>query len=318
MDRLAPGSGQGSASSSAVLLTLGNLLEAERALLLLKFMVNDVGDWELQRPGSLAGFRSAAASLIEFVALPSLERSFQVSCAPLSPFERRLAASPTGLTAAEGWFRVCAAGGANSRQLAAATAAAAAAAAAAAGAGSSSALALVPAGSEPGTPVAAGGSSSGSGAAAAGAAGCSEYCARLAESMYIVCDLALALLVATAPAVDPAEVAAGQGLGSMWPSVRALAAVLDQALAVGESMVGSPAAPLASAPSVRRARIAATCSRISAAAGRLLGVLNPGGHWGAAGGRRTAATAMGAEAGAARRFERMASLQRAASSVPSI
>jgi len=153
-------------------------------------------------------------------------RSFQVSCAPLSPFERRLAASPTGLTAAEGWFRVCAAGGANSRQLAAATAAAAAAAAAAAGAGSSSALALVPAGSEPGTPVAAGGSSSGSGAAAAGAAGCSEYCARLAESMYIVCDLALALLVATAPAVDPAEVAAGQGLGSMWPSVRALAAVL--------------------------------------------------------------------------------------------
>lgn len=149
-------------------------------------------------------------------------RSFQVSCAPLSPFERRLAASPTGLTAAEGWFRVCAAGGANSRQLAAATAAAAAAAAGAVG---SSALALVPAGSEPGTPVAAGGSSSGSGAAA-GAAGCSEYCARLAESMYIVCDLALALLVATAPAVDPAEVAAGQGLGSMWPSVRALAAVL--------------------------------------------------------------------------------------------
>jgi len=74
LDRLAPGSGQGSASSSAVLLTLGNLLEAERALLLLKFMVNDVGDWELQRPGSLAGFRSAAASLIEFVALPSLER----------------------------------------------------------------------------------------------------------------------------------------------------------------------------------------------------------------------------------------------------
>lgn len=83
-------------------------------------------------------------------------------------------------------------------------------------------------------------------------------------------------------------------------------------------MVGSPAAPLASAPSVRRARIAATCSRISAAAGRLLGVLNPGGHWGATGGRRTAVAAVGAEAGAARRFERMASLQRAASSVPSI
>jgi hypothetical protein len=57
-----------------LLLTLSNILEAERALQLLKFMVNSVGDWELQRPGSLAGFRSAAASLVEFVAAPSLER----------------------------------------------------------------------------------------------------------------------------------------------------------------------------------------------------------------------------------------------------
>lgn len=71
-DGLKPGGGRG--ASSAVLLTLGNLLEAERALLLLKFMVNDIGDWELQRPGALASFRSAAASLIEFVAAPMMDR----------------------------------------------------------------------------------------------------------------------------------------------------------------------------------------------------------------------------------------------------
>lgn len=97
--------------------------------------------------------------------------------------------------------------------------------------------------------------------------------------------------------------------------------VQDQALAVGESMVGSAAAPLPSPPSARKARIAATCSRITAAAGRLLGTLNPGGHWGAAAvaGRRTAmAMGAGVEVEAARRFERMASLQRAASSVPSM
>jgi hypothetical protein len=138
-------------------------------------------------------------------------RSFQVSCSPLSPFERRLAATPSGLTATEGWFKVCVSGGANSPQLAAA------AAAAATGAVTSSALALVPASSEPGTPSA---------AAGAAAIGCSEYCAKLAEAMYTLCDHALTLLVATAPAVDPAEVASGQGLGPMWPSVRALAAVL--------------------------------------------------------------------------------------------
>jgi len=125
----------------------------------------------------------------------------------------------------------------------------------------------------------------------------------------LVCSLVLLLLTYTQPIAD---------VYLITDTLCGPCCLQDQALAVGESMVGSPAAPLASAPSVRRARIAATCSRISAAAGRLLGVLNPGGHWGAAGGRRTAATAMGAEAGAARRFERMASLQRAASSVPSI
>lgn len=138
-------------------------------------------------------------------------RSFQVSCSPLSPFERRLAATPSGLTATEGWFKVCVSGGANSRQLAGA------AAAAAAGAATSSALALVPASSEPGTPSAAAGTAG---------VGCSEYCAKLSEAMYTLCDHALTLLVATAPAVDPDEVASGQGLGPMWPSVRALAAVL--------------------------------------------------------------------------------------------
>jgi hypothetical protein len=65
---------RGPAGDSAVLLTLGSLLEAERVLALLKFMVNNVGDWELQRPGSLASFRAAAASLVEFVAAPTLDR----------------------------------------------------------------------------------------------------------------------------------------------------------------------------------------------------------------------------------------------------
>jgi hypothetical protein len=120
---------------------------------------------------------------------------------------------PSGLSAAEGWFKACVTGGANSPQLAAATAAAAAAASSS-GAG---ALALVPAGGEPGTPSA---------STAAAAAGCSEYCARLVEALYVVCEHALVLIEKTAPAVDPAEVAAGQGLGPTWPSVKALAAVL--------------------------------------------------------------------------------------------
>lgn len=72
-DGLKPGMGRGSAVAP-VLLTLSNLKEAEGSLFLLKFMVHSVGDWELQRPGSLASFRSAAASFIEFVATPSLER----------------------------------------------------------------------------------------------------------------------------------------------------------------------------------------------------------------------------------------------------
>jgi hypothetical protein len=72
-DGLKPGMGRGSAVAP-VLLTLSNLKEAEGSLFLLKFMVHSVGDWELQRPGSLASFRSAAASFIEFVAAPSLER----------------------------------------------------------------------------------------------------------------------------------------------------------------------------------------------------------------------------------------------------
>jgi hypothetical protein len=68
-----PGSGR-STGNSPILLTLGNLLEAERALQLLKFMVNSMGDWEVQRPGSMASFRAAAASLVEFVAAPALDR----------------------------------------------------------------------------------------------------------------------------------------------------------------------------------------------------------------------------------------------------
>lgn len=143
-----------------------------------------------------------------------------MSCNPLSPWERRNAAKPSGLAATDGWFKVCTAGGANSPQLAAFSAAAAAPAAGSAGAET---RALIPAAGEPGTPSAAAPNGS---ATAAAAPGCSEYCAKLAEGLYRVCYHALELLVKTAPAVDPAEVSGGQGLGPMWPSVKALTAVM--------------------------------------------------------------------------------------------
>jgi hypothetical protein len=57
-----------------VVLTLANLLEAQRALFFVNFMAPHLGIWELQRPGSVTSFRAAAASLIEFVAAPSLQR----------------------------------------------------------------------------------------------------------------------------------------------------------------------------------------------------------------------------------------------------
>jgi hypothetical protein len=61
-------------AAAAARLTLGNLLEAERSLRLLRFMVGHLGEWQLQRPGSLAAFRAAAASLVEFCARPSTDR----------------------------------------------------------------------------------------------------------------------------------------------------------------------------------------------------------------------------------------------------
>ncbi|WIA13954.1 hypothetical protein OEZ85_002523 [Tetradesmus obliquus] len=105
--------GLGYSRDAPLLLTLANLLEAERAMYLLGFMVPHIGVWQLQRPGSLAAFRAAAARLVEFVAAPSLDRSLRVRCAPFSPFERRLAKLPSGLEASDGWFKLCSAGGAN-------------------------------------------------------------------------------------------------------------------------------------------------------------------------------------------------------------
>lgn len=61
-------------TEAPLLITLANLLEAEKSLFLLKFMVPHLGVWQLQRPGSLAAFRTAAARLVEFVAAPSLNR----------------------------------------------------------------------------------------------------------------------------------------------------------------------------------------------------------------------------------------------------
>ncbi|WIA34108.1 hypothetical protein OEZ86_012479 [Tetradesmus obliquus] len=193
--------GLGYSRDAPLLLTLANLLEAERAMYLLGFMVPHIGVWQLQRPGSLATFRAAAARLVEFVAAPSLDRSLRVRCAPFSPFERRLAKLPSGLEASDGWFKLCSAGGANN--LAAPSTAAA-----------------VPA--MPSTAAAAAASPT-AGAAAAGGA--------------------------------------GQGT---WPAAKALAALQDQVLAVGMSMVQHP-----QSISPRRRRVAAACVRIVAAAGQL-------------------------------------------------
>lgn len=55
-------------------LTLAGLLEAERSLFLLSFMAQHSGAWQLVRPGSLATFRAAVASFLEFVARPSQTR----------------------------------------------------------------------------------------------------------------------------------------------------------------------------------------------------------------------------------------------------
>jgi hypothetical protein len=92
----------------------------------------------------------------------------------------------------------------------------------------------------------------------------------------------------------------------------------DQALAVGEGLLGTETAPLP-ALSPRRHRIGQTCLRVADGAGRLLKMMHPGKQWGAAAtaGRRAGAPG-GVEVEAARRLNRMASLQRAASSIPSI
>jgi hypothetical protein len=64
---------------------------------------------------------------------------------------------------------------------------------------------------------------------AGGIGGCSEYCARLCEAVYTACEHALSFLLATAPVVEPGEVAAAAagagGLGDTWPAAKALAAL---------------------------------------------------------------------------------------------
>jgi hypothetical protein len=101
----------------------------------------------------------------------------------------------------------------------------------------------------------------------------------------------------------------------MWCCVR----LQDQALAVGESLM-VPVNQSTPSLSLRALRLRSTLLHIADVAGTLLGKLSPGGRWGAgaAAGRRPAAAAGGAPAEAERRIERMTSLQRAASSVPSM
>uniref|UniRef100_A0A383VTA8 Uncharacterized protein n=1 Tax=Tetradesmus obliquus TaxID=3088 RepID=A0A383VTA8_TETOB len=327
--------GLGYSREAPLPLTLANLLEAERAMYLLGFMVPHIGVWQLQRPGSLAAFRAAAARLVEFVAAPSQDRSLRVRCAPLSPFERRLAKLPSGLEASDGWFKLCSAGGANNL---AASSAAAAAAAAPATPSAAAASPTAGAGSKPSSPAgglitagpfsAAGGGGGGASPRAAAAAaaaaadaagglmggggigGCSEYCARLCEAVYTACEHSLAFLLATAPVVEPGEIAAAAAAGGAWqgtwPAAKALAALQDQVLAVGMSMVQHP-----QSISPRRRRVAAACVRIAAAAGQLHeAVAAP--RWGGTSRRGAGLDAVAAEA--VRRHERMASIARAAAS----
>jgi hypothetical protein len=69
------GDGSGGGGSGAPLqVQLASLLEAERSLALLCLLAQHAGAWQLARPGSLAGFRAAAAGVLEFAARPSLER----------------------------------------------------------------------------------------------------------------------------------------------------------------------------------------------------------------------------------------------------
>ncbi|KAF8066207.1 LIP1P [Scenedesmus sp. PABB004] len=290
---LGAGGGGGVGKAPPLQLGLANLLEAERALYLLRFMTPHIGEWQLQRPGSLAAFRAAAAQLVELVAAPSLDRSVRVSCAPLSPFERRLAKLASGLEASDGWFKLCSAGGANALAgpggggpptPSTPTRAGSAHAAGGGPASPGGAGALVGAGS-PRSPPAAGGAAAdppgGGGLASGGGGGCSEYCARLCEAVYTAAEHALLFLLATAPAVEPGEAGAGGGgLGPMWPSAKALGALQDQALAVGTSLVAHPAA---GAP--RRRRVAAACVRVARAAAALADAAAPGRWGGGAGGR---------------------------------
>lgn len=90
----------------------------------------------------------------------------------------------------------------------------------------------------------------------------------------------------------------------------------DQALAVAESMVGADEKPL---PHGARAKqISNMCQGIAYQAGHLLGKLNPGGQWGTGRpGRRPGSAVVGVAQDAEVRVQRMASLQRATSSVPS-
>jgi hypothetical protein len=129
---------------------------------------------------------------------------------------------------------------------------------------------------------------------------------------------------APVPALSPrrhhvAQLTVYPALLSLVPSCIAVTLLLqDQALAVGEGLLGTETAPVP-ALSPRRHRIGQTCLRVADGAGRLLKMMHPGKQWGAAaaGGRRTGAPG-GVEVEAARRLNRMASLQRAASSIPSV
>jgi hypothetical protein len=62
----------------------------------------------------LPDFNSAATAVIQLEwPIFSAARSLRVACPPLSPFERRLARTPSGLEASDGWFKLCSTGGAN-------------------------------------------------------------------------------------------------------------------------------------------------------------------------------------------------------------
>ncbi|KAG2497263.1 hypothetical protein HYH03_004847 [Edaphochlamys debaryana] len=150
-------------------LTLAGLVEAEAALFLLCALTPYLGGWHMVLPTSLLNFRTAASTLLTWLAQPTLTKQFAVDCRPRTAREAALAAAPSpAMPASHAWFRVATSGAAappppGAAAGASAAAAAAVLAAAGAAAGLSSPLGGAAAGGVgglPGSPIGPGGAAS--------------------------------------------------------------------------------------------------------------------------------------------------------------